>query len=1179
MASKYADIIRIRAGKPAYSLEEEKGTEWQSFIPNAQFNAVLRTVLTAVRGTDIDHHKSFWINGTYGTGKSHAAAVISHLLSDPLDEIRQWVGYEYAGEEFRAIRESIFSLREKKRLLPVKIESLNNLTHVSELAPLIQTKVVQALNWNDIECSVDTDYDTLIKHVRDNAVIWDNLISRNSALSTIVANRDMLLKKLMGKDQGTLAHARAALREANLAVMLEKDSLGAWLIEVQELLRKQGQFQGLLILWDEFTDVMDDAVGIPVLKELQTVAQKFMNDENDSFLFLISHPSAFNKLGAEATKQTDGRYHRMKYNMESVSAFKIMSRKFEIIDSASHTSRANFFYTVNSGLLESLVGNSNNKKETSDDLFKLFPLHPGTANLATHYATVIGSSSRSVFEFIGQNDAIRDFLNSEEAFARRDTITADFLWDFVLSVFQDDVTAYGAVTERFNTYRHRVEHQGEAVMAVFKAILLLNAFNNVAHDQGVTPTEDNIRLLFAGTKYEDELDDALNWINDEGVINRAPGGFFSVQFSALPTHELEELKEELKATEFRFTSQILKFSDTARTFFEKKYAPKVIRPYVFDFFSEDTNDSVLRSRIKNAKKEARPSDLFLALLFARDHNELAHLREIAETCSKASVEADKELRDIVFIVVDKPFDEKNYCRFIEYMASYKAAGKHGFMDQTNVHRSHALDMIEEWLKDAQRGNATIWVNGEMIPMSVKHLSSTLNINVAPLIFPKGPDANEMLRAKAAGTFWKPQVSKEIIRTFIFATSKEEILDVNGVMKPIQYLVQDALNDNLNWKPDMPADHQLKAVHDFINSTIKNFISHGNTSQLFDFTERFDALRRPPYGLSGNYASAAMVAFAMRPWVNKIYDNVGKPRSADNLADDVATLFSYWEKGKSTSKLRFKFQTPEEGKLCKELVKLFKLNKLSGYSDISSLKDARFALTGVYVKEKGYPLWSLKYLTDDFINSSPTLPLIMNAHVRRLIDHIFAICEEKDQQNVQLRKETLELIDAYRIDFPNILNKPGAFRNGFVSFLMSDDNVSLQPQEADDAFDFISKNLESTIGYWTEAEVREQLKNWRLQENERIEEERRRRREEERRRQEEEEERRRQEERRNYEARLLQAQKILGNPENIKPKKVSAKELIDHIQDPAELRKIIDRVINLGYEQILNVILDISDDNA
>ena len=1178
MATKYADIIKIRPGKPAYSIEEEKGDEWQSFIPNEQFNNVLKTVLRSVRGTDIDFHKSFWINGTYGTGKSHAVAVITHLLCDPVENIRRWVDYEYKDEKFRLIRESIYSLRENKRLLRVKLESLRNITHVSELAPVIQTAVVEALNEHDIEMAVDTDYDSLMSHVKDNPVVWDDLINRNVALSTIVANRAMLLQKLAGKDAATLQKAKVALREARMNVLLEQDTLAQWLIQVQEELRKQGVFHGLLILWDEFTDVMDDAVGIPVLKELQTVAQKFMNEENDSFIFLISHPSAFNKLGSEATKQTDGRYHRMKYNMESVSAFKIMSRKFEVVQPTLHQKRYEFFYKVNGNLLDLYTCNSNDPQETRDDLFKLFPLHPGTANLATHYATVVGSSSRSVFEFLGQNPSIREFLETEEYFENRDTITADYLWDFVYQVFQEDVVNYGAVTERYNTYKHRVEHAGPAYVALFKGILLLNAFNNVAADESVTPTEDNIRYLFIGSRYEEEIDTVLDWLNDEGVVQRAPGGIFSVQFNSLPSHELEEIKEELYNTEYRYTSQILKFGDTARNFFDKKYVQKVIRPYVFEFFSNDTNDSILKNKIKAAKKNARPSDLFLALLFSRDAAELAHLRQFAEGCANAAVNEDKELKDIIFLVVDSTFGEKAYDRFIEYMASYKSAGNHGFNDQADVHRDHAIDMIKEWMQTALRGNATIFVNGKTLPFSIKHLSSALNSTVAPIIFPKGPDALEVLRTKAASTFWKPQVSKEIIRTFLFGTSKTDLLDVNGVMKPVQHFIQDALDENLQWKPDIPADHQFKGIFDFINSTIKNFISHGNTSVPFDFTERFRALTEPPYGLSANYASAAAVAFAMRPWIDKIYDkDTGKARTADHLADDVVLLFNFWEKGKATNKLSFKFQTPQEGKLCKDLIKLFKLNKLPGYNDVTSMKDARFAITGVFIEQKGYPLWSLKYMTDDFINSLPQLT--MNDDVKKLIDNIVAICEEKDQKNVQLVTATLDLIDRYRADFPDILSKQGSFQNGFENFMLSQPNIGLKEEEVADAYDYIKKHLESTVGFWTEAEVSDKLKDWRIAENERLARERWEREEEERRKREEEERCRLEEQRKQYEKELEEAKKIIGNPDNVPAKKVNARQHIDSISDIQQLRNILDKLINLGYEYILDQIINEENDNV
>lgn len=115
MAIKYDDIIKLRGGKAAYDIAEEKKGEWVSFIPNEQFNNVLKTVIKSVRGNDIDNHKSFWINGTYGTGKSHAVAVISHLLGDDVEDIREWVDYEYKDEKFATIRQAIYSLRETKR--------------------------------------------------------------------------------------------------------------------------------------------------------------------------------------------------------------------------------------------------------------------------------------------------------------------------------------------------------------------------------------------------------------------------------------------------------------------------------------------------------------------------------------------------------------------------------------------------------------------------------------------------------------------------------------------------------------------------------------------------------------------------------------------------------------------------------------------------------------------------------------------------------------------------------------------------------------------------------------------------------------------------------------------------------------------------------------------------------
>ena len=46
----------------------------------------------------------------------------------------------------------------------------------------------------------------------------------------------------------------------------------------------------------------------------------------------------------------------------------------------------------------------------------------------------------------------------------------------------------------------------------------------------------------------------------------------------------------------------------------------------------------------------------------------------------------------------------------------------------------------------------------------------------------------------------------------------------------------------------------------------------------------------------------MLAFAMRPYIGKIFDLNGKPREAQHLVEDVVEVFKSWENGKTSQKL-------------------------------------------------------------------------------------------------------------------------------------------------------------------------------------------------------------------------------------------------------------------------------------
>lgn len=167
-------------GVGTYYLEEEKAGDWSVFIVNDQFNDILRTVVRSVMNNDLDAHKSFWIEGTYGTGKTHAGAVLKHLLCDDVSAIEEWLREEYKLPKFEGLCQSVFDLRKKKRLFPVTLYGASSIAHPDDLSLQLQQKIQEALikaGLTDLE--VKTDYDTYIKHIDENQQFWEMLIEQS----------------------------------------------------------------------------------------------------------------------------------------------------------------------------------------------------------------------------------------------------------------------------------------------------------------------------------------------------------------------------------------------------------------------------------------------------------------------------------------------------------------------------------------------------------------------------------------------------------------------------------------------------------------------------------------------------------------------------------------------------------------------------------------------------------------------------------------------------------------------------------------------------------------------------------------------------------------------------------------------------------------------------------------
>lgn len=1064
---KYSDIMRLTSGRAAYNIQQEGEGDWETFIANDTFNKILGDMTGAVAGNDVNKHKSVWVYGTYGTGKSHAGAVLKHLFCDPADEIRRYVDREFGAPKFNSLRGDLYRVRDRKRLLPVSLYGAQSIAHPEDLALQLQKQTVEALHKAGVCVSVPTDFDTLARHIDERPQIWQSILDGSPALRSVAPTLVKLKLLLADADADALARVRDAQRSAGIDVRLRGDKIYQWIGEVQEELRKMGTYCGLLFVWDEFTEVAASSVGLPVLHKMQELVEALSRPENDTLFLLIAHPSALNGLNDSERKKTTDRYHYEHYNMEPVSAFKIMSRKFEVSDNDVYDAARRGFFAKSGAVVDALAQSALDPAATADDIRRLFPLHPSTANLATYYAREAGSSSRSVFDFLASRE-VADFLEADGNLEAGRTITCDYLWDYVRKGFEVDTVRFGAVVERWNSHHVNVEAKGDDYARVFKGILLLNALNNIANSDSVTPGRQNIEALFVGTEVEGVLPVVLDFFNDSSIIQRQPNGSFSILYTALPADEIVTQKERMTRETFSNVGKVVNHGETAKEMFGK-HLGAVLRPLKFAFFSRQANETTFQNMVGNVqKRDAKGYELFVAILVGRDRAEVAELRSMAERSSAAT---DRLFGNTIFAVMEAPLGDVEYGRFVEYMANAACAQSHGLPNQVQTYEKNARDMIAEWCKKMLRQNVSFYLRGKCLPTSGGQMVRTINEEVAPTIFSKGPESLDAIRGGAA-TYWKMATVKVTVGSVLMHSTKQDVVaKCVGQAKHVDLLLQDSVDDDLCWKEGVSPSHPLRLVADYVDEMLSP--RHTDRNKQFNLAEKLRGLAAAPYGLFRSYAPMAMVAFAMRKYVGKLYDVNGKPCDAKRMVDAVVELFNAWDGGDAPARLNFSMESREARSLCNRLVAMFSLDKQSGYSDISTLKDARWAVRDGYVAKVGVPLWALKYCASGSASE----------RMKTLIDKVVQVVSDPDSvRNPALMSETVRLYDELKIDWGNLLaeNGGGNFKAGFDSFLMSVEGVGLKEDELEEANRQMPRRLQGSVGLWSEDNVREALTSWRLE---------------------------------------------------------------------------------------------------
>ena len=1056
---KYSEIIGLQEYfHPVFNIENETVNYWKQFIPNEQFYEVLRKILSAIDTSDPSLRKSIWIQGTFGTGKSHAASVIKHLLFEDYVEVENYIDENF---DDSSLKSKIKNYRGKNKLMPIVLKGLGSISNSRTFALQIEKAVRTSPGFKELGIVTNSDFDRLIEKVNNPLIDWESLIKKHDELSIYVTTKTDILKKLNAYDIDFFHVIEGTLNKEG--VHFSHSDITKWLVEVNNEVIAQKKADGIIIIWDEFTSVMD-SINSGIINQLQNIAE--LSEKNNIFLYLISHRTPHqHTIPKEDLSRMNDRFHIIQYRMEPITTYHIIAATIKKLNIEEwHRQQAEIFdgSTQWDDLINLLT--NNHSASAKSKIKDLFPIHPYSAYLSTFIARNLGSTNRSIFGFLYDKEfGFLNYLDKEINGER--LLTADYLWDFFANAFENDQEArFNQVLDKYRLNIQRVQEHSENCTKVFKGILLLNVLFKVIEVTGeegspVTPSTENITSLFTGSGFEKEIPEILSFIDEKGIVTKTPSGDYLIEFSSLPIREIEQAKESVR-NQFKDIINVLKYAQVDKDLEKSIFKDNIYRESEITLFSTNIeNEHILRNRLNKAFQ--KPYSLKCAVFLANgDYDHLTTIPKIKELAQ------DEDFQDIVFVIVEEPFSERNYEKFIDYIARKQVSDNHSYDEQSANYENYAKEQVKEWFSRIKNRYMQIIFRDKDEKHLATKIGNVINCSYSSVIFSKGIDISHEIFKNYA--FWKEQYSRSAIEIFIFSENRDDLENKikAGINIYLKSLIKDKENENiLNDSLELKSDLQYNSCLEIIQDEIDNKLDNLKQRSSFNIGEELSFLTEAPYGIYSNIPNMALVGFVMKKYIGELYfSDVGRPIEKDQMRDLLMDLFKYWKENKSQSKLNVRFGSKEERELKKILCEIFQI------SDPNSITDARWAVLN-YVKDHGkYPLWTLRYIYE-----TETLKNVIDELVKLTLSFT-------NDLDIKLIKTILDVVKDYKYDL-KLINKPENYKKGFLRFLQNvDDKVIVDENNFSEIEKYIIENLQEEKGRWKEEDVRDKVYKWYIHKN-------------------------------------------------------------------------------------------------
>lgn len=1041
---------------------------WQEYIVGEDMETLVECLSQSLGNEAPDLRRSFWVHGSYGTGKSYAAIFVKHLLEEKPETVNAFMANHQVLSRYRS---RFMKCRQNGDYLVIWKTGCTGMRS-GDMMLLEAEKAVREALIAKFGDKADLGTGSLLNAVKamlnNDMIAWDNVLE-NTTLGDDYSCVDELRAKVEAGDLKAFQRTASVIRQHGWGLIDNLETFEAWIAEVIDAngLSKSGIF----FIWDEFTEYVNHCDDHTVMQQLSEFCKV-----KPFFMLYVVHRSdeMVDSMGKDRYQTITHRFHTVEFHISADASYDLIAGSFGPrpgMDAHWQEERKAIVKEIRP-FLPDMAGLDDNISERID---LLCPMHPMTIKLLARVAESYAAAQRTLFRFM-KDQSVPDqgfigYINKYGPFDQAKWLTAEWLWDYFFtreSDFSDKDTKAAEYIAHFEENRHLVEGD-ENTFRVFKTAMLLLAvtsstkgvYGGVRTQGGIAATVECLQNCLAGTMTAQMIQDKLDILEDDKLLNRDMHGNVTRLQMPFKSADADGFKMRYDANDKKYSRYQMFAKDG---FFSSAFEKRALDEN--DAMSKRIKVAVccaetlsIKNRLEEIQKDLErfPYKLGLLLVSVKDETQALSIHAELERLARDGGER------LIVALLRAPFTDEKRREWLTRMTKFELASEGGQTASANGFKIEMEQLVTVWVEQAvSAGKITAWHGTRVFSnqYGMAQLRKTIEANILQALFPYAPETI-VITSTAYKSCNDPAPLAGITRS----TNNAQMKSVLSGMQAAGIMDAGTIHD-LALKDGSKSAKAIAAVARLVEEKMAS-------GQRVGLSDLWEQLQRKPFGYYDTIACGVLLGFVFSYYKDSAYSWIDSAQSTHALGEaTLKTMVWTMCKGRMTTDYLSAGSITFQG--FRDYAKaIFDLTDAQAANETECWHNIREAIT-----RSGSPLWALKYMRDEaYINPSYKEATLQVADALQKF-----VMQEHDREGAM--NDVLKLMTGHgkvRKILQEAFHDKAMLADAFRRFLFDAspdlktiaDKLALQPEPLNDK---LHQVMQTAIYTWTEVQVREKLPN-------------------------------------------------------------------------------------------------------